>query len=559
MSSSRTIRHRHTARRFRLGFCALLVVLAGLQTLLASAPTTQPQPDQEAPATISPQAPATQPKQYTKAAILPIDRDINDVTLKSLKRRVAEAQQQGVDLIVFEMNTPGGMVTSMLGISDVIKVIPEHTVAWINTKAYSAGAIIALACNEIVMAPRSTIGDAMPITIGPEGPQAVPEKVEPKVISPLREELRESAQRNGYNVLLCLSLIEPEIEVFWVVNTQTGEKRFVDRDERDLLFGLAVTQPGAASQPIRAASRTEWTYVTSTPLIPNVNQPIVANDELLTMSQNEAIAYGFARPTMVGTVAELMAVFGVQAPPLRLESTWSENLVAWLTSPLIRGGILLIAMLAGYMELNSPGVGLPGAVALICLALFLGAPYMTGLADIWDILLVIAGLILIGVEIFVLPGFGVAGVAGLVLLIVGLVASFVPAEWPDQHPFQLPSSEYAWNALRDGLLSVSLALIGSLVGMIILSRYFRRMPYLNRLVLANPTSQEVSIEDWFADLPNAGESGVSVGPLRPAGKARIGGKLVDVVAESDFIEAGQPVQVIERVGNRVVVRQVRQT
>jgi membrane-bound serine protease (ClpP class) len=556
MSSSRIMRRKNTGRLFRPAFYGLLAILAALQIWLAPATTAQSQPDQAAPATALAEAPATQPSRYTKLAILPIDRDINDVTLESLKRRIAEAQEQGADLIVFEMDTPGGMVTSMLGISDAIKVIPQHTVAWIHTKAYSAGAIIALACKEIVMAPRSTIGDAMPISIGPEGPAPIAKDVAPKIISPLREELRESAQRNNYNVLLCLSMIQPDIEVFWVVSSETGEKRFVDRNERDRLFGIAATQPGAASQPVHAASRTEWTYVTSAPLIPNVSQPIVANDELLTMSQNEAIAYGFARPTMVSTVAELQNLYGIRAAPIRLESTWSENLVAWLTSPLIRGGILLIAMLAGYMELSSPGVGLPGAVAVLCLALFLGAPYLTGLADAWDILLVVLGLVLIAVEVFVLPGFGVAGVAGIVLLVVGLVASFVPAEWPDQSPFQLPSSDYAWQALRDGLLTVSLALIGSLIGMIVLSRYFRRMPYLSRLVLANPTSQETSLEGWFSNLPDAGQSGVSEGPLRPAGKARFGGKLIDVVAESDFIESGQPVQVIERIGNRVVVRQV---
>ena len=168
--------------------------------------------------------------------------------------------------------------------------------------------------------------------------------------------------------------------------------------------------------------------------------------------------------------------------------------------------------------------------------------------------MVIAGLVLILLEVFVIPGFGVAGVIGVVMLVVGLIASFVPADWPGQSPLHIPSSEYAWTAMRNGMLSVSVAMVASIAGMIVLSRYFRRMPYLNRIVLANPTAQEVSLEDWFADLPRPGEVGVTIGALRPAGKARFGGKLADVVAESDFIEAGQPIQVSERIGNRVVVR-----
>lgn len=562
--SSSLIQFRQTARhRPRPALSGLLATL-GILPLLASiaTATAASQAAAPAPATLPAEyTPASQPQaHYRKAAIIPIDDEISDVTLQSLKRRIGQAQQSGADLLIFEMDTPGGLVTSMLKICDTIKAIPQHTVAWINTKAYSAGAVISLACNEIVVARRSTIGDAMPISIGTEGPKAVEKDVAPKVYSPLREELRESAQRNGYSVLLCLSMIQPDLEVFWVQNSQTGEKRFVDRAERDELFGLAAAQPGAASQPINAASRTEWQYVTSVPLIPHVKQPVVANDELLTMSQNEAIAYGFARSTMVSNVADLPALYGLSAAPERLEVNWSERMVAWLTSPIVRSVLLIVALLAGYIELNHPGVLVPGVVAAIFLAMFLGAPYLTGLANVWEILLVVIGLVLLLLEIFVIPGFGVAGVVGIVLLLVGLVASFVPADWPDQGPLHWPTSEYAWTAMRNGMLSVAAALVGAMAGMIGLSRYFRRMPYLNRIVLANPTAQEISLEDWFADLPRPGEMGVAIGALRPAGKARFGTKLADVVAESDFIEPGQAVQVSERVGNRVVVRKTqRQT
>jgi membrane-bound serine protease (ClpP class) len=526
-----------------------MLVLPGLIPLPICT-AAQPLPAESQP------APASQPQvQYHKAVLLPIDDEISDVTLESLKRRIEQAQKEGADLLVFEMDTPGGLVTSTLKICDLIKGLPQHTVAWVNTKAYSGGAIVSLACNEIIVAKRSTIGDAMPISIGTEGIQAVPESVRPKINSPLLEELRDSARRTGYSMLLCESMIRPDMEVFWVQNSQSGEKRFVDRYERDRLFG--IVQPGTTSQPIDAASKSEWQYVTSVPLIPYVKQPVVANGELLTMSQNEAVAYGFARPVMVSAVAELQRLYGLPAAPERLNSNWSEMMVAWLTSPIIRSGLLIIAMLAGYIELNHPGVLLPGAVALICLALFLGAPYLTGLASIWAILLVVAGLALVLVEIFLLPSFGVAGIAGIVLLVAGLVASFVPADWPGEGPFHWPTNEYTWTALRNGMLSVSVAMVASMAGMIALSRYFQRMPYLNRLVLANPKPQEVSLEDWFADLPQPGEMGTTIGPLRPAGKARFAGKVADVVAEADFIEAGQMVQVSERVGNRVVVRKVK--
>jgi membrane-bound serine protease (ClpP class) len=554
--------------RLLMGLTLLpLVIAAPVIAVPASLPAEPAPPGLQTPASPATAATGTQATlpveatpvaepqaHYQKAFILPIDAEISDVTLESLKRRIEQAQKAGADLLVFEMDTPGGLVSSTLAICDTIKALPQHTVAWVNTKAYSGGAIVSLACNEIVMAKRSTIGDAMPISIGTEGIQAVPQSVQPKINSPLLEELRDSARRNGYSMLLCESMIRPDMEVFWVYNSQTGEKRFVTRSERDTLFGIA--QPGAASQPIDAASRSEWQYVTSVPLIPRVKQPIVANNELLTMSQNEAIAYGFARPTMVSNLAELQALYDLPVRPERLSANWSEDLVAWLTSPIVRSVLLIVALLAGYIELNHPGVLLPGAVAVVFLALYLGAPYLTGLASIWAILLVVAGLVLLLVEIFLIPSFGLVGIVGIVLVLVGLVASFIPADWPSEGPSYWPLSEYAWTSLRNGMLSVSISLVASMVGMIALSRYFQRMPYLNRLVLVNPKPQEVSLEDWFGGLPQPGQVGVAIGPLRPAGKARFGGRLTDVVAESDFIEADQQVEVVERVGNRVVVRKV---
>lgn len=542
---SNWIQLRQTAtRRSGLALCGSLLALAMLPLfapVASAAPASLPT---ESPATTQPQP------RYNKAAILPITDEINDVTLESLKRRVQLAQQDGADLLVFQLDTPGGQVISTLKICKWIKGLPQHTVAWVNTEAYSAGAILSLACNEIVMARRSTIGDAMPIMIGTEGPAAVPDSLKPKAVSPMLEEVRDSARRNGYDILLCESLIVPNREVFWLRNSRTGDKRFVNRTERDQILGISATQPEGS------VSRTDWQYVTSAPQMPEVNQPIVSTSELLTMSQDEAIAYGFARPTMISNAAELQQYYNLSAAPPRLEYNWSESLVAWLTSPIVRGALLLLTLLGGYIELNHPGVILPGVVALVCLALFLGAPYLTGLANIWAIVLVIAGLILLLLEIFVIPSFGVVGIVGIAVLLVGLVATFVPAEWPGQSPLHLPASQYAWTALRNGLLATVVAMVGSIVGIIVLSRHFRRMPYLNRLVLANPNQQQVSLEDWFADLPQQGQTGVTIGALRPAGKARFGTKLADVVAESDFIEAGQPVQVSQRVGNRVVVRKV---
>ncbi|MFQ6048824.1 MAG: NfeD family protein, partial [Phycisphaerae bacterium] len=304
-------------------------------------------------------------------------------------------------------------------------------------------------------------------------------------------------------------------------------------------------------------SRTDWRYVKQHPLLGPVKQPVVAANELLTMSQNQAMAFGFAR-YQLGDQAELARHFGLGGRLVRLEYTWSEKLVEWLTSPMVRAVLLVVLLLAGYIELNTPGVGLPGIVALVCLAIFLGAPYMTGLADAWDILLVVAGVVLLGLEIFVIPGFGVAGIAGIAMICIGVVASFVGPEFPNQPPVHWPTLDYTVQGLKTGIWVLAGGLTTALAGGIVLSRILPKVPYVGQIVPPNPVAASLAMEDPYPpEIALPGDIGTSEGPLRPAGKARFNGVLVDVLTEGEFIEPGRQVKVIERRGNRIVVRPVR--
>ncbi len=513
---------------------------------------------------------------FERAFVIPIEDEINEVTLDSLERRVGQAKEARGDLIVFDLNTPGGVALTALKICTLIKNLePIHTVAWVNPDAYSAGAIIAMACDEIVMSARSKIGDCQPIMIGPEGVSAIPQDVEAKFNSPLIEELQDSSNRHGYDMNLCLAMVRPGIELYWVENAKTGERRFVRPRERDRLFGIESAATGTAKTAEAArdadgkatsprdvpsefvsdeVSKTDWRYVKSAPPLAKVPQPIVGRNELLTMGQDAAIAYGFAR-AKVSSEAELREFLGIRGPITRLGYTWTEQVVDWLSSPMVRGVLFILMMLGAYVEFNHPGLSVPGVVALLCLITFLGAPYLTGLAKAWEILVIICGVGLLLLELFVIPGFGITGIAGIVLVLVGFIATFMP---DDPGPIYRPEFNYTVDGVKTGLWVIALGLTASIAGMVVLSRVMPRAPYIRKLIPPNPTPESVAADDVLRDVARVGDVGRSEGPLRPAGKARFGATLVDVVSDGEFVGPGERVEVIDRQGARIVVRRIRQ-
>jgi len=527
---------------------------------------------------------ASRPASFDRAYILPIVDVITDVTHESLERRLKTIGDASPELVIFELDTPGGSLGATLEICSTIKRLRDggiRTYAWVNDQAYSAGTIIALATDGILMATNATIGDCQPIQITYGGPAAVPEEIEAKTTSPLLAELRDSVRRNRYNLDMVLALIRPEMEIFWVENVKTGERRFVDTRGRDELFGITRTeerdageraggllswftreepetgQPGPDEPVSDEDSTTDWRYVKSSPdLAGEISQPIVDHRTLLTMRTDEATAYGFCLATL-SSESELSAYFNVTRPLERLENTWLESAIEWLASPAVRAVLFLLMLLGAYTEFQTPGFGVPGAVALVALVLFLGAPYLAGYTVTWEIAAIVLGIALLAIEAFVIPGFGVAGITGIVLLAVGLLASFAPAEPTfDEDWFRLPTLGATYTYLKHGLYSLAVGMVGSIFGMALIAKYFPRVPVAGRIIAPNPTHESVQMDDPYHGAAQVGDIGRVEGILRPSGKARFGATLVDVVTEGDYIPGGVRVEVIQRRGNRVVVRRV---
>ncbi len=470
---------------------------------------------------VSPQQPESQP-QPQKAFIIALEGMIDGGLLSSVERRTKIALAEKPSLIIFEIDTYGGRLEPAFEISEYIADIPEETktVAYIPKKAISAGALIAVSCNEIAMGPYAELGDCEPIIPSAEGGyKTVGEKIQ----TVLRTKFRKFAEKNGYPVKLAEAMVTSEVEVYYIVTEDSPEGHFVTARE------------------LKEMTEEETKKIKSKKLI-------VEKGKLLTMHSGEAKEYGFAKYIVKGR-DELLERYGVEEERIEtLVVNWSEDLVRFLDSiaPILLG----VGLVAIWLELKAPGVGLPGIIGVLCLATVFLSKYMVGLAEVPEMVIFAMGMMLLAVEVFVLPGFGLFGLAGVALMLVGLVLGF--------QDFLVPQTPYDYAELKTNLLQIFASMIGSIAAMAIMLRYLPGIPLFGRLVLS--ASEEAAL--GYETVPVVsredliGKRGYALSTLRPAGRADFGGEVLDVVTQGEFIATNQTVEVVEIRGNRVVVKPV---
>ena len=244
-----------------------------------------------------------------------------------------------------------------------------------------------------------------------------------------------------------------------------------------------------------------------------------------------------------------------------LKTNWSEEMVRWLNSPAVMAVLVMLAMLGVYIEFNTPGIGLPGLVAVICFAIIIGSKYLIGLANWVEVALFIVGLLLLMVEIFVLPGFGIAGFLGITCILAGLFGMLIKNP-PDKLPW--PQTQPDWQVFIDGVWALSLGFAGFVLLAWLLTKYLPKLQFLSGLILVPTAAKqggefEVSMTappESKAVSVNVGDVGEATSTLRPTGKAEFGDAVVDVVAVAEFLDKGTKIEIIEIHGNRVVVEAV---
>jgi len=421
--------------------------------------------------------------------VIPI-RGVIDLGLSSFVRRaVREAKEKEAQCIILELETFGGRVDAATEIRDALFEGDINTIAFVNRRAISAGALISLACRHIVMAPGSTIGAATPVVMAPGATKTQP--TDEKTISYVRKEFKATAERNNHPTTLAEAMVDPDVEI----------------------------------------------------------KGVIEKGKLLTLTTEEALKLKLAEHK-VSKIGEILTLYGLEkGQVVRTSTTWSEKLVRFLTHPVVSGLLLTFGLLGIFFELRMPGWGVSGTIGLVCLALFFGAQYMVGLAQWIEPVLFLLGGVLLALEILVIPGFGIAGVSGVLLIVASLFLSLVKGP--------LPKTPVDISRLLQATYVVAASLIATFLVATLSFRFMPKFPLLSKLILTSEEKREKGFRSAPVELEKfIGKQGMTLTMLRPVGKAQFGDTILDVVSEGELIEKGKQVKVMKVEGNRIVVSEV---
>ncbi len=427
-----------------------------------------------------------------------IKKEIGPAVWRITKKSFADARNWDADHIIIHMNTYGGMVN----IADSIRTlllnskIPVYVL--IDKNAASAGALISIASDSIYMTPGSSIGAA---TVVNQQGEAAPDKYQ----SYMRSTMRSTAEAQGKDTII-----------------KDGDTIYKWR--RDPVIAEAMVDESI------------------------VIEGISKEGEVLTFTSTEALKHNFTDAIVKDVPDVIKRINHQETYELKsFELTSLERLIGWLVNPAVQGILVMIIIGGIYFEIQSPGIGFPIAAAAMAAIIYFAPAYLEGLAENWELLLFIGGLILIALEIFVIPGFGLAGILGLILVVAGLVLSMI-----DNVVFDFPYQGIRFVARSFFTVIVAMAL--SLAGAIYISNRIFSQKGISRLVLQSnqPVSEGfISSNQSMNDL--MGATGIAYTVLRPSGKVEIDDELYDARSMIGMIDKGESVKVIEQSQNQLYV------
>jgi membrane-bound ClpP family serine protease len=419
----------------------------------------------------------------------------------------------GANFICLSIDSPGGSPEGSLALANFLTgpaLDGRRTVAYIDDAARADAAILALACDEIVMRRGAVLGG--------EGAWQVPEADVAVTVAAIKP----VAQARLRSWSLPAGIVDASLKVSRYLNREDGRIEYFCDAELAEQADAEAWQQGDVIKPA---------------------------GQLFVADAGEAADWGLATHA-VDSFQEFRTLYGLENDPRLVEPGWADSFIEALGSSGVAWFLLVMGLVALWTELQQPGIGIAGFIAALCFLVFFWAKFLGGTAGWLEALLFVVGVAFVLVEVFVLPGFGIFGLGGGLMMIISLILA-------SQTLHQWPQNGYQYGQVSQSFLVVAGAGITAFVAVSMLNRY---LPHTPALTLAPPSTEEqaaIARREALADFSDlVGADGQTTTPLTPAGKARFGDRLVDVVASGEFLERGTRVRVVEAYGNRVVVKSV---
>jgi len=418
--------------------------------------------------------------------IMEIRNDIDPRMNRYVELALAQATEVKADIVIIDMDTYGGAVNDANDIRTRILEYEKPVWVYINNDAASAGALISIACDSIYMRPGANIGAATVVN-GADGSQA-PDKYQ----SYMRSIMRSTAEENGRDPLIAEGMV----------------------DDRVAIDG--VTEEG----------------------------------KVITFTTSEAIKNGYCEAE-VASIQDILEKNGIYSYELiEYELSQLEQVIAFFLNPVVSGLLILVITGGIFFELQTPGVGFPLAAAGIALVLYLVPYYLNGLAANWEIAVLFLGVALIALEVFVIPGFGIAGISGIICVVGALIFVMLGN---DNFNFDFVPTE----EIRKAALVVLLAMFSSIILLVVLGYRITESKMFERVALVTEQKRSDGYIATSYKEGLVGKEGISITILRPSGRVEIEEEVYDAYTRGEYIEAGEKIKVVSQEGSSLKVRSVK--
>jgi len=444
---------------------------------------------------------------------IPIEGTIDLGLPPYIERSIKEAETNNAVSIIFTINTFGGRVDAATQIKDAILNSKVPTVAFINKRAISAGALISLSCEKIYMTGGATIGATTAVDMSGK-------KASEKVISYMREEMASTAEKRGRNKHIARGMVDEELEFPSKVKNEYIKSDNEIDTVKTIIHYLIMDNDTIYVDDIEGRKQ----------------------GNLITLTTEQAIKYKIADKS-ADTFDSVLDSLGFSNANVQTTSeNWSENFVRFLTNPVVASLLTTFGFLGILFELQSPGWGIPGSVGLICLILSLSASYIAELATMNDFLIILIGILCIILEALVFPGFGIPGIAGIIFILWGLYLLLLP---------DIPVGEEVLSQASNGLF---IGIIGGLIGLVLLFRAMTKTKFWKDLTSPGGQNKEDGYVASFGWEKLVGEIALTETDLHPSGWIVVNNERIFAVSEGNFIDKNVKVIILSVDGNRVVVR-----